>query len=145
MDPRETLYIARNIQRSIDRRRAELKRLKEFETYLSATDYSSVVVKHSADRGSVERIATSGKLATLERVIAREVEQLAQAKLEAIALISLLEDREQQEVLWEYYIHAPKNWDVAADNLFMSRRKVLRLNGRALQVHREKLALNGTV
>ena len=69
MDPRETLYIARNIQRSIDRRRAELKRLKEFETYLSATDYSSVVVKHSADRGSVERIATSGKLATLERVI----------------------------------------------------------------------------
>ena len=34
MDPRETLYIARNIQRSIDRRRAELKRLKEFETYL---------------------------------------------------------------------------------------------------------------
>ena len=138
MDPRDTLYRARNIQRSIDRRRAELQRLRAMEEYLKATDYSRPVVRHSADRGSVERIATSGKLATLERVIAREVELLAEAKLEAIALISTLKDREQQEVLWEYYIHAPKNWDAAADNLFMSRSKAIRLNGEALEALRKK-------
>ena len=139
MDPKEILYRARNIQRSIDRRQAEIRRLREMEVFLRATDYSAVKVRHSADRGSVEKIATSGKLSTLERVTAREVEQLAQAKMDAIALISALPDREMQEVMWEYYIHAPRSWDAAAENLYMSRRKALYINGRALQLLREML------
>lgn len=143
MDPKETLLRARNIQLRIDRRQAELRRLREMETYLSATDYSTVAVRHSAGRGSVEAIATGSRLAELEERITRDVKDLADAKLEAIGLIGLLEDTRYSEILWEYYIHALRTWEDVADAVGYNLRHTLRLHGEALQLLR-KMALNVT-
>lgn len=143
-EPKEILGKARRIQQQIDRRQAELIRLREMESYLTATDPSDVVVKHSGGRGPVERQAVSAadKLARVERLIQRDIDQLAQAKLEAIALIGLLGDTRMQEVLWEYYIRCSRNWDEAAEKLYMGRRTAMRLHGHALE--KLRLALNGT-
>ena len=138
-DPKDILNGARTAQRRIDRRRAELLRLREMESFLRATDYAAPVVKHSAGRGSVE--STAMKFAALEERIQRDVEDLAERKLEAIALIGLLEDQRMQEVLWEYYIHAARNWDEAAEACGYTVRHCTRLHGRALQELR-KMSLN---
>jgi len=138
-DPKTTLRRARNIQLRIDRREAELKRLREMEVYLSATDYSAVVVKHSTGRGSVEQLATGSKLAELEERIEQDVKDLAEAKLDAIALISMLDDTRCTEILWEYYIHAAGTWDDVARAVGYDPRHVRRLHGRALQQLRMSL------
>jgi hypothetical protein len=143
-DVKEQLSRARRTQIRIDQRIAEIKRLEEMRIYLSATDYSSVVVKHSAGRGSVEQLATDGKLDTLRRRLSADVERLAGEKLEAISIIGSLEDKRMQDVLWEYYIHAAVNWDTAARAAGYSRRQALRIHGQALQILREKMALNVT-
>ncbi len=142
MDPKEILRRARSIQNRMDRRQAELDRLREMRSYLSATEYDRPVVAHSAGRGSVEQMATDETLDRLEQVYRADLHALAEAKLEAIGLIGLLEDSRMQEVLWEYYIRCAKSWDAAADALYMGRRTALRLHGRALNLLR--LALNGT-
>ena len=131
-DPKLILYRARNIQQRIDRRMTELNRLRAMETYLSATDYSSPVVKRSAGRGNVERIATSSKLASLEQRIQRDIDELGDAKLEAISLISLVDDTRMTEILWEYYIRAVRSWDDVASAVGYSRQHVTKLHGKAL-------------
>jgi hypothetical protein len=110
--------------------------------YIGATDYSAVVVKHTAGRGIVEQLATDGKLDGLRRKLADDVRRLADEKLEAINIISSLDDRRMQDVLWEYYIHAAVNWDVAARDAGYSTRQALRIHGQALQILREKMSLN---
>lgn len=111
---------------------------------LSATDYSAVVVRHSASRGIVERIATDGKLDTLRRRLEDDIRRLAAEKMEAIALIGSIEDARMQDVLWEYYIRAAKNWDRAAENCGYSKRQAIRLHGQALQILRGKMSSNVT-
>lgn len=123
---------------------AEIRRLEEMRIYLSATDYSNVAVKHSAGRGSVEQIATDGKLETLRRRLARDVERLETEKLEAISIISSLEDQRMQAVLWEYYIHAADSWAAAGLATGYSERQAQRIHGQALQILREKMSLNVT-
>ncbi len=134
---------ARSIQIRIDRRQAELRRLKEMEVYLSATNYESPVVAHAVSRGSVERIATSGKLEYLERKIQQEIDELAKAKLEAISLISILDDSRMTELLWEYYIHGADSWAAAAAACHYSERQAIRIHGKALQELR--MSLNVTL
>ncbi len=132
-EPKAILQRARTAQERIDRRRAELRRLREMETYISATDYSVARVRASSGRGSVERIATSGKLEKVERKIREDISELEEAKLEAIAMISLLEDPRDTEILWEYYIHAAKNWQEAASAVGYSKEYAIRRHGWALQ------------
>jgi hypothetical protein len=143
MDPKETLKQARRLQLRIDSRLRELRRLEDMVVYLSATDYARPVVQHSASRGAVERMATmTGRADRLREYLRGDVAALEQQKLDAIALIGMLEDPRQADVLWEYYVRAAKNWDEAADAVGYSRRQTLRLHGQALQALR--LALNGT-
>ena len=113
------------------------------EVYLSATSYDNPVVDHSVSRGSVERLATSGKLEHLERKIQHEIDALTKAKNDAIALISSLDDTRMTELLWEYYIHAAKNWEDAAAACNYSERQALRIHGDALQLLR--MSLNVTL
>lgn len=143
-DPKETLQAARNIQRRIDRRQAELRRLREMETYLRATDYASVVVAHSAGRGPVEQAALGSRLETMERCIRQDIAALTEAKLEAVALIGLLEDPRMTEILWEYYIHGVRTWDDVSEAVGYSRQYVTKLHGGALQLLREKMRLNAS-
>ena len=138
-DPKVILNRARNIQIRIDRRQAEIRRLHDMETYISATSYDSPVVSHSVGRGSVEQIATSGKLEHLERKIQKEIDAMATAKADAIALISTLEDTRMTELLWEYYIHAARTWEEAAAACNYSERQALRIHGEALQLLRMSL------
>lgn len=142
MEPKEILSRARHIQWRMDRRQAELSRIREMRSYIGAVSYDKVVVAHSAGRGPVEQMATDARLDRLEQRIRQDLDELTKAKLEAIGLIGLLEDPRMQEVLWEYYIRGAKNWDEAAEHLYMGRRTALRLHGQALQLLR--LALNGT-
>lgn len=144
MDPKETLSQARRLQLRIDSRIRELRRLEDMTVYLSATDYSRPVVQHAASRGTVERIATmTGRADRLRDYLLQDLQQLEQQKLDAIGLISRVEDPRQADVLWEYYIRAARSWDDAARAVGYSRRQTLRLHGQALQHLR--LALNGTV
>lgn len=141
-DPKDILNKARNIQIRVDRRKEEIRRLREMEVYLSATNYDRPVVDHPVSRGSVERLATSGKLENLERKIQLEIDALAKAKNDAIGLISSLEDTRMTELLWEYYIHAAKNWEDAAAACNYSERQALRIHGEAL--HLLRMSLNVT-
>lgn len=93
----------------------------------------------------MEQLATDGKLDGLRRKLAEDVRRLADEKLEAINIISSLDDRRMQDVLWEYYIHAAVNWDVAAHDAGYSKRQALRIHGQALQILRRKMSLNVTV
>lgn len=140
LEPKEILKKARESQKILDRRRNALKKLRELEVYLSATDYERPAVRHSADRGSVERIAISSNVERLEKRIRQDVEDMATAKLEAIALISLLEDSRMEELLWEYYINNARNWDKAAEDCGYSKRQAIRLHGQALQILRGKMS-----
>lgn len=142
-DPKEILQRARYIQRRIDQRQAELKRIREMRSYIQGVSYDSVRVKHTGGRGPVERIALSSRTEELERLLREDIERLAEAKLEAIGLISLLDNRWQQDVLWEYYIHGLK-WEAVADQIGYSTRHVLRLHGDALQQLRRIMSLNVT-
>lgn len=142
-DPKEILQRARYIQRRIDQRQAELTRVREMRSYITGTNFEAVRVKHSADRGPTERLALSSRVEALEEMLRADVEKLAEAKIEAIGLISLLENRWQQDVLWEYYIHGLK-WEAVADQIGYSTRHVLRLHGDALQQLRRIMSLNVT-
>ena len=142
-DPKVVLQRARYIQRRIDQRQAELTRVREMRSYITGTNFEAVRVKHSADRGPTERLALSSRVEALEEMLRADVERLAEAKIEAIGLISLLDNRWQQDVLWEYYIHGLK-WEAVADQIGYSTRHVLRLHGDALQALRKIMSLNVT-
>ena len=131
----------------VDSRRAELARLEEMEVYLSATDYSKPVVKHSASRGGVESVAMSAspRMDKLRGYLLKDIRALEDLKLEAIAVVGLVDDPIQRDVLWEYYIRAAKSWEAAAEALGYSRQHVTRLHGKALQVAREKMRLNESI
>lgn len=135
--PKEILRKARTAQRNIDRLQDEIRRLEEMRIFLSATDYSAVVVKHSASRGNVERMATDSRMEQLRKRLEREAERMAEYKLDAIALIGVLDDLGMQAVLWEYYIHAATNWDEAACRAGYSTRHAHRLHGQALEILRK--------
>ena len=123
---------------------AEIKRLEEMRTYLGATDYSAVVVKHSTGRGPTERMATNERLDRLRRRLEQDVQRLADEKLEAIALIGTLDDNRMQAVLWEYYIHAARNWEEAGQAAGYSERQARRIHGQALQQIRLSLNVRHT-
>ena len=141
MDPKDILRRARRIQNRIDRRQAELDRLREMRSYLSATEYDRPVVANSTGRGPVERMATDESLDRLDQTIREDIRAMSEAKLEAIGLISLLEDTRMKEILWEYYIRCAKSWDAVADSVGYTRRNCTRLHGRALQELR-RMSLN---
>lgn len=143
LDPEETLRRARRLQLRIDSRLKELKRMEDEKVYLSATDYSRPVVRRSASRGAVERMAVMvDQTDRLRELLRQDVAELSQQKLEAIALIGLLDDSRQADVLWEYYIRAAKNWTAAADAVGYSKQHAQRLHGQALRVI--KMRLNET-
>ena len=124
----------------VDQRMKEIKRLEETQTYLGATDYSAVVVKHSQDRGPTERLATDSRLESLRRKLAADIDRLADEKLVAISLIGMLEDARMQDILWEYYIRAvAKNWEEAGARCGYSERQARRIHGQALQLLRMSL------
>ena len=124
----------------------ELKRVQEMETYLSATDYSRPVIVHSASRGGVENMATrTARMDRLRKYLKRDIKALEELKLEAIAVVGLVDDPVQRDVLWEYYIRAAKNWESVAETLRYSRQHVTKLHGKALQVAREKMRLNASI
>ena len=144
-DPKTILGRARSVQRRIDQRQAELKRIREMRSYIQGVDYSAVRVKHTGGRGPVERMAISSRTEELERLLREDVERLAEAKLEAIGLITLLDNTGgAQDVLWEYYIHAMRTWDDVAEQVGYSTRHVLRIHGEALQALRKIMSLNVT-
>ena len=144
LEPKDILKRAREAKRILDRRRSALQKLRDLEVYLSATDYSRPTVRHSADRGSVERIAISSNMERLEKRIRQDAEDMATAKLEAIALISALDDNRMAELLWEYYINNAENWYAAAEACGYSYSHAMRLHGAALNILREKMRLNET-
>lgn len=115
---------------------AEIKCLEDMRTFLGATDYSAVVVMHSADRGPTERMATDERLDKLRQKLEEDVARLAEEKLEAIGLICSLDDSRMQMLLWEYYIRTAKNWEAAADAIGYSRQHATKLHGQALQLLR---------
>lgn len=123
---------------------AELRRLQDMEIYLSATDYSSPAVQHSPGRGPTETLALGSNLEQLEDQIRSELETLIRAKLQAVRLISLLDDKRMTEALWEYYIHSLRTWDDVADAMGYSRQHVTKLHGQALEKLKEKMRLNAS-
>ena len=141
-DPKEILQRARYIQRRIDQRQAELTRVREMRSYITGTNFEAVRVKHSADRGPTERLALSSRVEALEEMLRADVEKLAEAKIEAIGLISLLENPWWQEVLWVYYIRSAKNWGEAAEIVGYSEQHAKRIHGLALREIRRKMRLN---
>ena len=85
----------------------------------------------SDGRGGTEyAVKIVEKLCALERELNRSIDLLADAKRDALGIISVLEG-EERAVLYSYYILA-KDWSRTAAALYMSERRVYMLRKSAL-------------
>ena len=141
MDPRETLVAVLRIDQEIETLNRARDRLREEETYLSATDYSRVTVMSSAGRGSAERLAL--EQAEIDGKLCDAVQRLWKAKGEAETLISSLSSTRHRDLMRRRYLLC-ESWEQVAYEMHYGYRHVLKMHGAALEELRRKRAHNGT-
>lgn len=87
-------------------------------------------VKSDGRGGTEYAVKIVEKLCDMERQLNRQIDLLADARCDALEIMSLL-DGEERAVLYSYYIMA-KDWSSTAASLYMSERRVYMLRKSAL-------------
>lgn len=134
-DPLQTLRRSRYIDQRIRELQEEYRELQERMDSLNGTDYAKPIVKSSAGRGSVEKMAIAA--ADSRAKIIRETTKLLAAKEEARSLIGLLPDGPEKSVLAQRYLLL-REWEEIAEATGYSYRHVTRLHGQAIQELRKR-------
>lgn len=134
-DPKVILMAVRRIDEEIETLNRARERIREEETYLSATDYGKAVVQSSGDRGSVERVAMAS--ADLDGQLCQAVERLWKAKRRAERLISTLKSPVHRDLLRRRYLLG-ESWEQIAVGMHYGYRHVTRMHGAAIEELRRK-------
>ena len=130
MTAKEYLSQVAKLDRLINARIRDLKRIKELAYSLSAAPLQERVLSSSAGEASY----TGGvmKIIAQEEKINRDIDLLIDRKNEAEALIGQLADIDEQCILRYRYIQM-MSWDDIADEMRVSLRTIYRLHSRALK------------
>ena len=130
MTAKEYLSQVAKLDRLINARIRDLKRIKELAYSLSAAPLQERVRSSSAGEASY----TGGvmKIIAQEEKINRDIDLLIDRKNEAEALIGQLADIDEQCILRYRYIQM-MSWDDIADEMRVSLRTIYRLHSRALK------------
>ncbi len=141
MTPKEILTSVLRIDQEIETLNRARDRLREEETYLSATDYSKVIVMSTTGRGSTEQIAL--QMADIDGKLCQAVERLWKAKARAEALISTLKSSRHRDLMRRRYLLC-ESWEQVAYEMHYGYRHVLKMHGAALEELKRNMAHNGT-
>lgn len=118
------------IMRKLERARAfELEAGVQLE-HIERLHRIAARVKSDGRGGTEYAVSIVEKLSKLERELNRHIDLLADAKRDALEIVSLLEG-EERAVIYSYYILA-KDWSRTAAALYMSERRVYMLRRSAL-------------
>lgn len=124
------LRTIRGIDKDINRRLAEIDHLKRDLTTMGSMDYAKDKVQAPAKNGAnYERIID--KLVDLEQEVMKEIDALIDLRREAAALIQMVQDPAERDVLHYYYVEG-LTWEQTAEAAHISDRHVYRVHGRAL-------------
>lgn len=129
MTAKEQLQELRRLDDRINRKIKELEELRQRSVGVGGFDYSKDRVMSSPSGDAMPNVVS--KITSLEDQINGMIDVLVDAKEEACCMISGLDDKKEQNVLFWRYIKG-KNWKQVSNEMGISRRHTHRLHGRAL-------------
>ena len=124
------------INTHINNKLEELEHLKSLALKITSSMKADVV---SGGGGNHDKVGDAvAKIVDLEREINESIDTFVDKKKEVSAVIEMIDDPKQIEVLYKRYFHC-KNWEQIACEMGYTYRNVCIIHGRALQTISELL------
>lgn len=128
MTAKEYLSQLITMDNAINRKQQRLATLRDVAIN-TTPNYTDEAVQRTREKSPLENIMS--KIVDLDREIDEDIDALVDFKAEVWEQLDKMQDERQKRILWLHYAER-KTWGYIADDVYLTRRHVIRLHKMAL-------------